>query len=85
VATGNARLEEMVESAAAAANGGGGGGGGASVGGSGGGADAAELLEAYARGGEWDKVHELAAQEGSETVARYTLKHAKLKAQQVTP
>ena len=79
-ASGNAKLEELVQAAVDRANGGGGGGGGGS--GADGGPGGADAIEQYARQGDWDKVHDLAAREGPEFIQRYTLRHAKMKAQQ---
>ncbi|KAK9829656.1 hypothetical protein WJX72_007146 [[Myrmecia] bisecta] len=39
-------------------------------------------IEAFAQQGDWDRVYELAEQAGPDTVARYAVRHAKMKAQQ---
>eukprot|EP00951_Prasinocladus_malaysianus_P039089 scaffold434683_cov33-Prasinocladus_malaysianus.AAC.1 len=76
-AAGNARLEELVDSQSrqhmvSAGDAAGLASSGASD----------HAIEMYAKQGEWNKVHELAAKEGADVVARYTLRHAKMKAQQ---
>eukprot|EP00191_Tetraselmis_sp_GSL018_P001208 CAMPEP_0177614748 /NCGR_PEP_ID=MMETSP0419_2-20121207/22933_1 /TAXON_ID=582737 /ORGANISM="Tetraselmis sp., Strain GSL018" /LENGTH=1707 /DNA_ID=CAMNT_0019112051 /DNA_START=174 /DNA_END=5298 /DNA_ORIENTATION=- len=75
-AAGNSRLEELVEAHAQQSAPAAGAAGGRAA------AGESEAIEAHASAGEWDKVHELAAREGAEVVAHYTLRHAKMKAQQ---
>ena len=76
-AAGNVRLEELVETQSRAAMVRNGDSAGLATSGA-----SSEAIESYAQQGEWDRVHEMAAKEGPEVVARYTLRHAKMRAQQ---
>eukprot|EP00854_Cymbomonas_tetramitiformis_P006568 gene6568-7868_t len=42
-------------------------------------------LDLYARQGEWEKVHELAVEQGSEAVAKFAYQHAKVEATKNNP